>query len=74
LQEARELRHDLFETGMVGEHSVAVLLPALTSETFLNRLEAHNFDLTDRNLRNVNMLEHARCASNLLHAAWLQKY
>lgn len=83
LQEARELRPQLLEMDQkskdrtrdhIGKNTVAVLLPALTSETFLNRLEAHNFDLTNRNLRNVNMLEHAQCASNLLRASWQETY
>jgi hypothetical protein len=30
--------------------ALAVLLPGLASETFLNRVEAHDFDLTNRNL------------------------
>jgi phytoene/squalene synthetase len=83
LEDARSLRPQLLEMDRnsngnrrddLGKHTVAVLLPALTSETFLNRLEAHNFDLTNRNLRNVNMLEHAKCAMNLLRASWQETY
>ncbi|KAG7372328.1 phytoene synthase [Nitzschia inconspicua] len=82
LKEARELRPQLLALDQqpenrrndVGKHTVAVLLPALTSETFLDRLEAHNFDLTNRNLRNVNMLEHTKCATNLLLASLQQTY
>jgi phytoene/squalene synthetase len=74
LEQARDLRPHLLELDTIGKHTVAVLLPALTSETFLNRLEAHNFDLTNRDLRNVNMIEHAKCTTNLVLASWKQSY
>jgi phytoene/squalene synthetase len=74
--EARGLRLQLLEYNNkeIGQHTVAVLLPALTSETFLNRLEEHNYDLTNRDLRHVNMIEHAKCVANLVIASWQQKY
>jgi phytoene/squalene synthetase len=86
LHEARGLRDDLLaldaDSGddeddggnLVGRHSVAVLLPALTSQTFLDRLEWHGYDLTNRNLRNVSMIEHAKCSTNLIWASWQRRY
>jgi len=52
-----------------GSLASRVFLPALPSETFLNRLEDHNFDLTDRTLRSVGKLEHMVCAGRLFKAS-----
>lgn len=49
-------------------------LPGLTAETFLNRLEYHNFDLTDRKLRTVGYMEHLACAHKLISASITQSY
>ena len=71
LEEARSMRESILsEPG--GTKAVAVLLPGLASETFLNRLEKHNYQLTDRGLRNVGRLEHALCASRMI-ASYLRK-
>lgn len=65
LQEARDLRGQLLiEAG--GDKAVAVLLPGLASEGFLDRLQAKEFLLTDRNLRNVGAMEHFSCASRMI--------
>jgi phytoene/squalene synthetase len=55
-----------------GTKAVSVLLPALASDAFLNRLEKKNYQLTDRNLRNVGQLEHAMCKARMI-AAYYQK-
>ena len=65
LNEARKLRNEIKLNGN-GESAISAFLPALASETFLNRLEQHSFDLTDRQLRNVAMWEHINCASKLI--------
>lgn len=81
LREARDLRDEILAldggdggNSKVGSHSVAVLLPGLASEAFLDRLEAHRYDLTDRDLRNVGWVEHAKCSAGLLRAAWQQRF
>jgi phytoene/squalene synthetase len=80
LSAARELRHEVLTLNnrstrtSVGDHVVSVLLPAITSETFLNRLESYHYDLTNRNLRHVNMIEHMRCSMNLVHASMSKRY
>jgi hypothetical protein len=58
----------------VGKHTMAALLPALPSETFLNRLESYQYDLTNRNLRNVSLVEHIQCATNILQASYQNRY
>jgi uncharacterized protein YjbI with pentapeptide repeats len=57
LQEARSLREDLLQEED-GDKAVAVLIPGLASETFLDRLDEAGYDLTDANLRNVGFVEH----------------
>jgi len=57
-----------------GNTAVSVFLPGLASETFLNRLEIHQYDLTDRNLRNVGYVEHVMCASRILGASYRKTY
>jgi hypothetical protein len=75
LKEARELREKILQLGdNVGNHTVAVLLPAVTSETFLSRLESHQYDLTNRQLRNVSMIEHTKCSLSLLQASFQKRY
>ena len=41
----------------INQTALAVFLPAIATETFLNKLEHQNYDLTDKNLRNVGLLE-----------------
>ena len=65
LQEARALR-ELILAQPGGSKAVTVLIPGVASETFLNRLEKSQFRLTDRNLRNVGMLEHSICSARLI--------
>jgi phytoene/squalene synthetase len=51
-----------------GKYALSTFLPALASETFLNRLENHQFDLTNRKLRDVGMMEHVSCTYRILIA------
>lgn len=73
LQAARDLRPDILAEPQ-GAKAVSVLLPALASETFLNRLQEFNHQLTDRNLRNVGRLEHAVCAGRMVVAHYRKTY
>ena len=73
LAEARSLRNELLAE-KDGDRAVAVLIPGLASETFLDRLEEAGYDLTDRNLRNVGVLEHALCASRMIAAYYQRRY
>ena len=54
--------------------SLPVLLPAIASEVFLNRLKERKYLLTDRELRNVGMTEHALCAARMVLASYQQTY
>lgn len=69
LRMARETREEIAKHPM-GSMALAAFLPALASETFLNRLEHHAYDLTDRTLRSVGTLEHLQCAQRLVVASW----
>lgn len=73
LRQAR-LRRDDILSRPDGHAAVSVFLPGLASETFLNRLEIHQYDLTDRNLRNVGYVEHVMCASRILDASYRVTY
>jgi len=53
---------------------VSAFLSALSAETFLNRLEVHQHDLTDRNLRSVGFVEHAMCAGRIIKASKTKNY
>jgi phytoene/squalene synthetase len=57
-----------------GAVAVKVLLPGLTSETFLQRLERVNYDLTNADLRRVSWWEHAQCAGRIILASYQQRY
>jgi phytoene/squalene synthetase len=57
-----------------GAVAVKVLLPGLTSETFLKRLEHVNHDLTNADLRRVSWWEHAQCAGRIILASYQQRY
>lgn len=89
LQQARALREELLVAASSSRatstttnrldhhrhhHVLGIFLPGLASETFLQRLEAHNYDLTDRNLRNVNWSERAKCSLRMIHAAYTNQY
>lgn len=58
----------------IGHYAMSAFLPALACETFLNRLEAHNYDLTNRTLRNVGKVEHLQCAGQLVVASLQNKF
>lgn len=73
LEQARGLREELL-ADKDGSRAVAVLIPGLASETFLNRLEKAGYDLTDRNLRNVGFVEHAMCTSRMISAYYQKRY
>jgi phytoene/squalene synthetase len=73
LLQARNLREKILqEPG--SDKALAVLLPGLASETFLNRLADHHFKLTDRQLRNVGALEHWSCAWRMIVAYYTRVY
>lgn len=57
-----------------GSLAATAFLPALASETFLDRLEDHNFDLTDRSLRSIGFIEHSKCAIRLVLGSTNTKY
>jgi phytoene/squalene synthetase len=57
-----------------GDRAAAVFLPGIGAETFLDRLEGKSFDLTDLNLRNVSLMEHATCAARMIRAQQTTSY
>jgi NADH dehydrogenase [ubiquinone] 1 alpha subcomplex assembly factor 6 len=73
LKEARDLRETILAEP-AGSKAVSVLIPGVASERFLDRLQASHFQLTDRNLRNVGMLEHAICSTYMIAAYIKQTY
>jgi len=73
LETAREMS-DSLQKHEKGSLAAATFLPALASETFLDRLEDHHFDLTDRSLRSVGFIEHSKCASRLVLGSIKTKY
>ena len=73
LNEARLLRHEITSHPR-GDTALSTFLPSLASETFLNRLEQHTFDLTDRQLRNVGMKEHISCATRMVAASYQKTF
>jgi phytoene/squalene synthetase len=85
LRRARDLRANIEREGedrgsrAAGASAAApvvarVLLPGVASETFLNRLEAKAFLLTDRSLRQVGHVEHLMCALGLVRAAYQGRF
>lgn len=77
LQQARDLRSEIeLEASSSGKSKdiMGVFLPGLASETFMRRLEDHDYDLTDRNLRNVSWSEHAKCSLRMIQASYLKQY
>jgi phytoene/squalene synthetase len=73
LAAARDLRTKILLEPS-GTKAVSVLLPALASDAFLKRLEEHDYQLTDRNLRNVGRLEHAFCAGRMITAYYQKSF
>jgi hypothetical protein len=71
---ARETREEIARHHPMGAMALSAFLPALASETFLNRLEYHGYDLTDRTLRSVGTLEHLQCAQRLVVASWKKTF
>lgn len=59
------LRDEIYNQKM-GKYALSTFLPALASETFLNRLERHQYDLTDRQLQDVGIKEHMSCSKKYL--------
>jgi phytoene/squalene synthetase len=57
-----------------GSFAMTAFLPALASETFLDRLERHSYDLTDRSLRSVGYVEHMHCAQKLVKSSILKSF
>lgn len=74
LRMAREAREEIARHHPMGSMALSAFLPALASETFLNRLEHHGYDLTDRTLRSVGTLEHLQCAQRLVVASWKKTF
>ena len=74
LADARALRTELLDDSQDGAKTLAVLLPGLSSETFLNRLERYGFDLTNRDLRNVGWVEHTVCVTRMVSAYYQQRF
>jgi hypothetical protein len=73
LAAARALRPEILLEPS-GTKAVSVLLPALASDAFLNRLDEKEYKLTDRNLRNVGSLEHAMCKVRMVAAYYQKSY
>jgi phytoene/squalene synthetase len=71
---ARNLRDDILSTSPLGNEAVSAFLPLIPSEVFLDRLAAHHHDLTNRSLRSVGFVEHARCSSRLIAASIQKRY
>ena len=66
LQHARDLE--------VAKAARPILLPGLASETFLQRLIGHDYNLTDRNLRHAGVWEHTLCGYRILRAYAASEY
>ena len=73
LKSARLLRNEILAQKR-GRDALSTFLPALASETFLNRLERHSFDLQDRKLRNVGIIEHLSCTLSMLSASQQKRF
>ena len=65
LSSARELRSSIIDSPD-GHRATRALLVGLASETFLDRLERADFDLTNRNLRFVGGLENILCSTRIV--------
>ncbi|GAX13804.1 hypothetical protein FisN_30Lh098 [Fistulifera solaris] len=76
---AVEARHSLqkarqWQTEVREESSSAVLLPSYALETYLDRLAAKQYRLTDRSLRNVSWMEHAQCSFRMIFGYYNRTY
>ena len=79
LQLARDMRvaildHDKAASPKAGKHAVAVFLPAVASETFLNRLESKHYDLTDKNLRHTGLFDRFAGIASMVTAFYQDRY
>jgi phytoene/squalene synthetase len=74
LENARQNIDVLKSNSNSNSHAMSSFLPALASETFLNRLEKHQYDLTDRTLRSVGRIEHMQCAGSLVAASLQNRF
>lgn len=73
LQRARALRSAILAEPQA-TRSLAVLLPGLASETFLDRLRDKEYQLTNRELRNVGWLEQGLCAGRMYLASYRKTF
>lgn len=73
LNSARILRDEIL-AHTEGDRALSTFLPALAAETFMNRLEQHQFDLTNRQLRSVGLVEHASCSYRMLTASYNRNF
>jgi hypothetical protein len=71
LHKARLLREQILQNKR-GNEAMVVFLPGVASETFLNRLQGKNYDLTDVELRNISFLEKGICSARMI-TAWIRK-
>lgn len=73
LGQARALRPSILEEP---DHdtSLPVLLPGLAAETFLDRLAEKQYQLTNRELRNVGWVERGICSGRMVLASYQQTY
>jgi len=74
LASARNLRDDILASSSIGSDAVSAFLPLIPSEVFLDKLSAHHHDLTNRSLRSVSLVEHARCSARLVSAYANKQY
>jgi NADH dehydrogenase [ubiquinone] 1 alpha subcomplex assembly factor 6 len=73
LSSARMIRDKILAHPRSGD-ALSAFLPALASETFMKRLERHHFDLTDRQLRSVGIVEHLACTQRIMLASFRKIY
>lgn len=73
LAQARELRSSILAK-QDGDKAVAVLIPGVASEVFLDRLQQKNYDLTDKNLRSVGIVEQGSCVAKMIVAYYQKTY
>lgn len=77
LQQARELRPQIIleqQQNSASASATACLLPVLASESFLQRLEQYDFQLTDRDLRNTGLWQQSRETASMITAFLQSKF
>lgn len=75
LHEARALRPDILAESPRGSQAVPVLLThTMATQAFLDRLRDHHYQLTDRNLRSIGLLEQAALAARVAAAYYQNRY